>query len=55
MAHRLHQPSGLIEPSTSLQVFDSAMKFVQFPQLRSFFGLAWYCTLVWDIFLAASA
>ncbi|MBI1990868.1 MAG: IS3 family transposase [Betaproteobacteria bacterium] len=26
LAHRLHQPSGLIWPSTSLQVFESAMK-----------------------------
>lgn len=25
-AHRVHQPSGLIWPSTTLQVFDSAMK-----------------------------
>ena len=38
LAHRLHQPSGLTGPATSLQVFDSAMKFRQLPHFCSPFG-----------------
>jgi hypothetical protein len=38
LAHKLHQPSGLISPSTSLQEFDPAMKFTQLPQFCSPFG-----------------
>lgn len=38
LAHRLHQPSGLTWPSTSLQVFDSAMKCRHPPHFCSPFG-----------------
>lgn len=38
LAHRTHQPSGLILPSTTLQVLDSAMKFTQLPHFCSPFG-----------------
>jgi hypothetical protein len=38
LAHRLHQPSGLTWPATSLQVFDSAMKCRHPPHFCSPFG-----------------
>jgi len=41
----LHQPWGLIRPSTTLQVFDPGMKFRQAPHDRTPLGVAWYCTL----------
>src|ERR1700674_998827 len=53
-AHRLHQPSGLTWPATSLQVFDSAMKFRQPPHFCSPFGCAWYCTLACGTLLVAA-
>jgi hypothetical protein len=49
-AHRAHQPAGLMSPSTSLQVLDSAMKCTQSAQVFPSLGWGWYCTLACDTF-----
>lgn len=53
-AHKLHQPLALILPSTSLQLFDAAMKCAQPLHLCSPFGSVWYCTLAGGSFLVAA-
>lgn len=55
LTHSVHHPSGLTLPSTSLQVFDSAMKFVQLLHFCSPFGLVWYWALACGTFLADAA
>lgn len=45
LVHNRHQASGLIWPSTSLQVLDSAMKCTQPLHFCSPFGCVWYCML----------
>jgi hypothetical protein len=49
-----HQPSGLTVPSTSLQVFESAMKCMQFPHFCSPFGWGWYRTLTCETFVVSA-
>jgi len=54
LTHKVHQPSGLIWPSTSLQVFEAAMKFKQLLHFCASFGFVWYCTLAFGTFLVAA-
>jgi len=49
-----HQPSGLIVPSTRLQVFESAVKCMQLAHRRSPLGWGWYRTLTCDIFVVSA-
>ena len=45
---------GLMSPSTSLQVFDSAMKCMQPAHVFPSLGPIWYCTLACDTFAGAA-
>jgi hypothetical protein len=51
----MHHPSGLIGPSTRLQVFEAAMKFVQVPHFCAPLGWFWYFTPDLANFLAPVA
>jgi len=50
----LHQPAGLIVPSTSLQAAGET-KNEQSMQRWPFFGLDWYAAASWDSFAASAA
>jgi len=49
-----HHPSELIVPSTSLQVFDSAMKCMQFAHFCVPLGWGWYRTLTCETFVVSA-